>query len=118
MILTVTDIARVAHEINRAYCNAIGDHSQPLWADAPAWQRESARDGVRHKLNNPDATPEQMHENWMKQKVADGWVYGEKKDALAKTHPCLVPYESLPLEQRVKDYLFSAVVETLVRITH
>lgn len=33
-------IARVCHEVNRAYCQALGDNSQPAWEDAPAWQRE------------------------------------------------------------------------------
>ena len=41
-----TEIARVAHEINRAYCASLGDTSQPAWEDAPEWQQQSA------KLNN------------------------------------------------------------------
>ncbi len=32
---------------------------------------------------------------------------------MAKTHHCLVPYAELPLEQRVKDNLYGAVVRTL-----
>ena len=35
-------IARVCHEVNRAYCRAIGDESQPAWEDAPDWQQRSA----------------------------------------------------------------------------
>jgi hypothetical protein len=52
-----------------------------------------------------------MHENWTKDKVADGWVYGEVKDAAAKTHPCLVPYDQLPANQRFKDSLFLLTVQ-------
>lgn len=33
---------------------------------------------------------------------------------LAKTHPCLVDFNALPPEQQVKDYLFKAVVQSLV----
>jgi len=106
-------IARVAHEINRAYCEACGDHSQPAWEDAPEWQRESAIQGVIFALVNPDNTPEQMHERWMKHKAADGWVYGPVKDAILKTHPCMRPYSELPAEQRAKDHLFRAVVRSL-----
>ena len=33
--MTVQDIARVAHELNKAYCESMGDHSQPDWDNAP-----------------------------------------------------------------------------------
>lgn len=105
-------IARVCHEVNRAYCEAIGDNSQPAWENAPDWQRESAIEGVRAHLDAP-RTPEESHALWSKHKRADGWVYGLKKDAAKKEHPCLVPYDELPQDQRVKDYLFAAVVESL-----
>ena len=29
--LTLNDIARVCHEVNRAYCQALGDNSQVEW---------------------------------------------------------------------------------------
>lgn len=107
-------VARVCHEVNRAYCLSIGDASQPAWDDAPDWQRASAKTGVAAIINNPDTTPEQSHEGWLTQKREDGWTYGAIKDATAKTHPCFVPYAELPLEQRTKDYLFGAVVRALV----
>lgn len=100
--------AEHAHEINRAYCLGIGDTSQVPWADAPEWQRESARAGASLTLDH--ATPESLHENWVEHKLADGWTFGPVKDATAKTHPCMVPYADLPQEQRVKDHLFRAAV--------
>ena len=106
-------IARVAHEINRAYCASLGDASQPAWDDAPEWQKQSALAGVDMHLANPDATPEQSHESWLAQKTADGWTYGEVKDAEKKEHPCFMPYADLPAEQRAKDYLFRAVVHSM-----
>lgn len=105
-------IARTAHEVNRAYCNAIGDNSQLPWDESPEWQRKSAINGVAFHLDNCDVTPEQSHENWMREKAADGWVYGEVKDPAKKEHPCMVPYSELPLSQRIKDVLFKAVVDS------
>ena len=107
------NVARVAHEVNRAYCQAIGDDSQPVWAEAPKWQVDSALLGVRLHLDNPDAGPEASHESWMKQKLDDGWGWGETKDADEKTHPCLVSFADLPQEQQAKDYIFRAVVHAL-----
>lgn len=102
--------ARAAHEINRAYCQAVGDDSQVPWDDAPQWQRDLMTNNVKLHLRSPDTTPEQSHESWMAEKAAAGWVYGPTNDPGAKTHPCMVPYDQLPPEQRVKGHLFAAVV--------
>lgn len=105
--------ARVCHEANRAWCLACGDASQPAWHDAPQWQLDSAIDGVRFHLDNPDAGDSASHDNWMRHKLADGWTYGEVKDPEAKTHPCMVPFDQLPPEQQTKDRLFRAIVHAI-----
>ena len=106
------DIARVCHEVNRAYCQALGDNSQMEWKDAPDWQKDSAMAGVNLHCDK-NVGPEASHESWMAQKVLDGWVYGTAKDAEAKTHHCIVPFDELPKEQKAKDYIFRAVVHAL-----
>lgn len=106
-------IARVCHEVNRAYCEALGDTSQPAWENAPEWQRDSAHSGVMLHLGDPHAGPEASHRARMAEKLAAGWTHGEVKDPDAKTHPCLVPFEDLPREQQAKDFLFRAVVHAL-----
>ena len=111
--MTNEQIAQLAHEVNRAYCLATGDNSQQHWDGAPAWQRESAINGVAAHIEKP-RTPQESHELWLEEKRAAGWKYGEVKDAEAKTHPCFLPYAELPASQRVKDYLFAAVVATCI----
>ncbi|MDY0190700.1 MAG: RyR domain-containing protein [Desulfuromonas sp.] len=110
MKILIIGIAQVVHAINAAYCKAMGDDTQVEWEDAPEWQQQSAIAGVEMHLANPDATPEQSHESWLKQKLDEGWVYGETKDAEAKQHPCCIPYAELPVEQKAKDYIFRAAV--------
>jgi len=113
MKISSEKIARVCHEVNRAYCQALGDFSQLSWEDAPEWQRASARMGVDlHSMG--EFGPEASHIGWMKQKVDEGWVYGEFKDPEKKTHPCIVPFDQLPREQQAKDYIFRAVVHALI----
>jgi hypothetical protein len=53
------------------------------------------------------------HENWMKEKEADGWKYGTIKDPEKKEHPCIVPFEQLPKEQQFKDHLFRGIVHAM-----
>lgn len=111
--MKIEEIAQVAHEINRAFCQSIGDSSQPYWEFAPEWQKESAISGVKFHIANPEAAPSNSHENWLKDKEADGWKYGPIKDPIKKEHPCFVTYEELPTEQKSKDYLFKQVVHSL-----
>lgn len=110
---TIMEIARVCHEANREWCALNGDHSQPRWDEAPDWQAYSAISGVDWALSHPDAPASAQHEAWMATKVAEGWVYGDTKDAEKKTHPCLVPFDELPLFQQKKDRLFRAIVAAL-----
>ncbi len=106
----ILQAAITAHEVNRSYCVGLGDYSQDRWSDAPQWQRDSAIAGARAIADNPATTPAESHQGWMTQKAADGWVYGETKDAEEKTHPCMVPYGDLPAPQKTKDALFGATV--------
>jgi hypothetical protein len=112
---TVEAIAIMCHEANRTYCNVVmNDQSQKEWSDAPMWQRDSARTGVRAHLATPGGLdPRAAHESWLAQKVAEGWVYGPVKDAEKKQHPCCVAYDELPPDQQRKDKLFGAIVEAM-----
>ena len=49
------------------------------------------------------------HNAWMADKVNDGWVFGEIKDAEKKTHP----FEEMPEFQQKKDALFCSIVDAL-----
>lgn len=108
----VERIAKVAHEVNRAYCAASGDDSQASWDKAPDWLKECAVDSVKNHLNI-EMTPRESHEAWVKHKLAAGWSWGMTKDYNTLNHPCLIPYDSLPLTQRIKDYLFGAIVRAM-----
>jgi hypothetical protein len=111
MNMKVEEIAKLCHEVNKAYCESLGDFSQKSWDEAPEWQKQSAINGVDFHLNTPNTKPEDSHNSWMKEKIENGWVWGEVKDSEKKTHPCIVPYDQLPQEQRSKDYIFKAICD-------
>jgi hypothetical protein len=109
-------IAFVAHETNRKFCQSIGDYSQLQWCFAPTWQKHAAMHGVQSQLESLSKTgeclsPSDSHADWMRNKLADGWKYGPVKDVEIKEHPCLMPYNQLPFEERIKDHLFTGIVE-------
>lgn len=106
-------IAAVAYGMNAAYCAAIGDNSLPPWDEATQEHRDRIVAGVQLHLENPEVTPEQAHERWLAAMTEAGWTYGEAKVIEAKQHPCMLPFDQLPLEQRVKDSLFRAAVHLL-----
>lgn len=109
--------AKICHEANRAYCQTIGDTSQPAWDEAPEWQRKSAVTGVLfhwgHLERGETPPPSASHDSWLKEKASDGWKYGAIKNPETKEHPCFVPYDELPVEQRAKDYIFGAICKAL-----
>ena len=55
------------------------------------------------------------HDIWAKNRIAEGWVYGENRDDQKKEHPCLVPYEDLPDNE--KQYDRNTAIEALKAIT-
>lgn len=108
------DIARVVHAANRELQIVQGDPvPSPPWDDAPDYQARQAIAGVQEVMRDPGLTAEQSHELWAGRMRADGWTYGEVKDAERKTHPTLLPFSELPAEQQLKDRLFIAIVRAL-----
>ena len=57
------------------------------------------------------------HDNWLKQRVADGWVHGKQRNDLLKEHPCIVSYEELPESEKEYDRKISlGVVQAMLAL--
>lgn len=54
---------------------------------------------------------ENVHDVWALSRLQEGWTYGEARDSVAKTTPCLVPYNELPEEEKAYDR--NTALETL-----
>lgn len=46
---------------------------------------------------------ENVHEVWAESRISEGWQYGEDRSDTLKQHPCLVPYEDLPENEKAYD---------------
>jgi ryanodine receptor 2 len=53
-----------------------------------------------------------VHDVWAAQRIGDGWRFGKTRDALSKSHPCLVPYDELPDPKKTYDRL---MVEQVIK---
>lgn len=113
MRLTPEQIARIAHEANRAYCFTLGDFSLPTWDQTPPWQKAGVIDGVKAALDDPNITPEKSHEGWLAAKLKAGWKYGVTKRPEVLEHPCVLPWAELSAEMRLKDVLFLAAINAV-----
>lgn len=114
--LTATQIARVVHEANRALQIEQNDPTIPVspsWDDLDDETRRSAIEGVTNILTGKVSSPEESHVEWMRFKQENGWTLGPVKDEGKKEHPLLVPYRELPVDQKLKDALFFAIVNAL-----
>ncbi len=54
---------------------------------------------------------ENVHDLWARQRMAEGWTWGEGRDDQKKTHPDLIPYGDLPESEKVYDR--NTALETL-----
>ena len=52
-----------------------------------------------------------VHDVWAAGRIKDGWTYGETRDDVKKTSPCLVPYDEL--SDKEKEYDRNTAIETL-----
>jgi hypothetical protein len=116
--LDVAQIAKVCHEANRAYCQTNGDLTHGSWEEISQERRDGMIKGVIYRLNNPGASQEATHVAWCESKKAEGWKFGAKKNEEEKIHPCLVPYEQLPITQQLKDTLFGMIVNSFLAVAN
>jgi len=68
-------------------------------------------------INLVEQLAEITHDNWVRQRLADGWRHGQYRDDLHKEHPCIVPYEDLPESEKEYDRKISlGVVQAILAL--
>jgi hypothetical protein len=106
------EVARVAHD---AVCGLQDIHGESCpsgpWAALGPDARESVIAGVRKARSG--VTPRELHEAWVEYRRLEGWLPGETKDPVLRTHPNLVSWDELSRAERDKDVLFLMVVTAL-----
>lgn len=113
--INVSQIAEMAHNMNLFWATITGDGSKIPWSMLTEEERASCIINVKNLQEDPNLTPETIHNNWCDVKLNSGWVYGETLDRAAKTHPCLVSFGELDPIQIAKDEIWHSVVKNLLK---
>lgn len=70
---------------------------------------------VEAVIKNPDITAYDMHDEWKKAKIENGWSYAPVTDRKNKKHNCLVDFELLNDYQKMKDDIFIQIVKNILK---
>lgn len=122
-VLVVRDPAFVekaiayVHELNRAIRVVNGQDPGPVLENMKELEPakyagvKKAVEKILYGESYP--SPSMQHDEWIFSKLKDGWTYGPSEDKIAKTHPCMVQFYDLPLEEKLKDVVFVEVLKFL-----
>jgi hypothetical protein len=93
---------------------SLADH---LWAKARDldWHLgpEGAKDSPELAENETDRMAKAEHRRWVANRALAGWRHGKVRSTTERTHPCLVSWNALPMEEQLKD---RHVVEHLAQV--
>lgn len=54
-------------------------------------------------LQLAETLAQNVHDIWALERIRQGWQYGPERNDTQKLHPCLVPYDALPENEKVFD---------------
>jgi hypothetical protein len=116
-VLTKNQIAEVAHEAHAQLCEVLDPEGRwiPSWHELSAEAQVMILSGVEYVQTHPEVGADEIHENWIQDRRAQGWIHGVELDAGLKQHPGMVPFEELPFRDQLKDHMFIAIVTALSR---
>lgn len=92
-------------------CTEFGEEPtyKEFFTELPKEYLDGLISAVEHAMKN-NLTAEENHQNWIDDKIKNGWKFGEVKDAEKKTHPSLVPFAELPESEKKKATEFLRIV--------
>jgi len=95
------DLSEEGRESNRKQADDIGVKLEMI--GAAIVPLDLARDPFEFTSSELERLSQHEHARWMREKLKAGWRFGPTIDPVARTHRCLVEYDTLPEEEKKKD---------------
>ena len=108
--MEISEVARLCHKAIRQFSKAIGEVGYLTWAEA---DQDFVASQVMFVLSHEDATPKDLHNEFLKRARSLGWTHGPKLDESALQDPGVISFEELPPTDRTKYRLFIGVARAL-----
>lgn len=80
------------------------------WEGISQDSRDMAVRAVESIMAGDPLTAEAGHELWMRLKIEAGWTCGPFCFE-NRTHPCIMPFDDLPISEKLKDQTWAALTE-------
>ena len=112
MKVGLEQIAKTAHAVHLAYCEEVGLNTQPEWGKVDETHKAVVINSVEKIITGTVNTVEDSHDNFIKMKHSQGWVFGEEYNIDKLTNPRMVHFSRLTDHQRIKERLFFECVKS------
>jgi hypothetical protein len=117
MALKNNDIARIIYSAIKAYSESIGEYCRyPHWDNIPNVIYNNYIASVEWLKLNQFSDASDLHERYCGILKNQGWEYGVEMDLKRKTHPKIMEFHTLPIEQQAKTHLFKEIFDALLEV--
>jgi hypothetical protein len=109
----ISKIAKVCHQAEKSFAESLGDNSMVNWEESSLKIKEDTESKVISVINKENVLAEDLHIQWLDERIEEGWSYGSSIDYKKKTHPNMLPFSELEEYERKKYFLFVSIVKSL-----
>ena len=114
-------LARLVHAVNHEYCKIIGETHQVPWDELEEKERTKFEEVFAHLLTHEKydniRSPEGTHNNWLEDKLKNGWQYGTSVSKEERCSTYVLPYNALTAEKKFKSVFVSHLIDALESFT-
>ena len=108
--VTVPELAEALHTVTRLLGRTDGQ-TISTWAELGNEDRLRSAMAINAIMRDSTRTAEELHNLWLQIKVSMGWKYGPVYNLGKLEHPCIISFDRLPTEEKLKDEIWLFLTE-------
>lgn len=103
----------LVYELIRTFNERFHGEAGPPYGEAAEAEQAAAATAFIYVRDQPELSASELHDEWVRTMIEDGWVYGERADAEAQTHPFICEFAEVPAYGRRMLHFVVAAVHML-----